>query len=197
MSRAAEILSLNRSTVKRDVDKNPALIKGRKGRSVMISMTEYRLYRQSHLDPVKVGNHAGLEAKDQMIGCDGDLSSRDDVQAASIQDPAVGEDLPLEPAALSPLQEWRARDIEASARRKELQLARDAGELVEVTRVQEHIAMAFGEVASRLDRLPKTVSGDLATMTDRREIQVYLQERLGAMRTALAERLEKMSESDE
>lgn len=84
-----------------------------------------------------------------------------------------------QPARPRPIVDAKAREIEASAALKELDLARRVGTVTDKAGV-ERAAYQFGRILQKtlIDVLPGKVAMELATMTDPWAIECYLRDKL-------------------
>lgn len=75
---------------------------------------------------------------------------------------------------------YDARTKRESIRAKveELKYRRTSGELVDVAEIESELKGVFRDLRDRLQALPTTWKGRLVSMTDEREIQIYLSEQI-------------------
>lgn len=93
-----------------------------------------------------------------------------------------------QPPRARPIVDAKAREIEANAALKELDLARRIGTITDKAGV-ERAAYQFGRILQKtlIDVLPAKVSMELATMTDPWAIECYLRDKLRGELTAVSQ----------
>ena len=173
ISAAAKALGKDKSVISRWVRQHPELNHAPDGYPPAVDVEELRAHRDGTLQTTKAGNHAGLfvDEVEADSGGHGDGQTGADTPATT-SDGGQGDTASLTVATEKARHE-RAKRIKAERANDE-----DAGRLIPRAEADEAIADTLAPVREALEGLGGEVAPEVADLTDHREIQRVIDERV-------------------